>query len=48
MTLLTGGASLTEVAHAANFTDAAHLSRACRAMFGITLSKLAENQIEVQ
>ena len=46
-TLLGRGGSLTEVAHAANFTDAAHLSRAFRDMFGITLSKLAKSQIKL-
>lgn len=30
-----GGASWTEAAHAANFADAAHLSRTCRRMFGM-------------
>ncbi|MBT8464916.1 MAG: AraC family transcriptional regulator [Deltaproteobacteria bacterium] len=47
MTLLARGGSLTEVAHAANFADAAHLSRAFRDMFGITLSKLAKSQIKL-
>jgi AraC-like DNA-binding protein len=30
------GASLTAAAHAAGFADSAHLTRSCRAMFGIT------------
>ncbi|MBO6678547.1 AraC family transcriptional regulator [Parvibaculum sp.] len=30
-----GGASLTEAAHGAGFSDSAHLTRTCRAMFGI-------------
>lgn len=34
-----GGASLTAAAHAAGFADSAHLTRACRAMFGITPSQ---------
>ncbi|MFE3455708.1 hypothetical protein ACFXJ8_43045 [Nonomuraea sp. NPDC059194] len=29
-------AALTEAAHAAGFADSAHLTRTCRAMFGIT------------
>jgi AraC-like DNA-binding protein len=33
------GASLTTAAHAAGFTDSAHLTRVCRAMFGITPSQ---------
>ncbi|MEZ7006244.1 helix-turn-helix transcriptional regulator [Streptomyces sp. AD55] len=32
------GVSLTTAAHAAGFTDSAHLTRTCRAMFGITPS----------
>ncbi|GAA3388079.1 helix-turn-helix transcriptional regulator [Cryptosporangium minutisporangium] len=30
------GATLTQAAHAAGFTDSAHLTRTCRAMFGLT------------
>lgn len=30
------GASLTDAAHGAGFADSAHLTRVCRAMFGIT------------
>ncbi|MGA5215123.1 helix-turn-helix domain-containing protein [Streptomyces cinereoruber] len=30
------GASLTDAAHDAGFADSAHLSRTCRAMFGLT------------
>ncbi|MEV7803121.1 AraC family transcriptional regulator [Microbispora sp. NPDC088329] len=33
------GAGLTEAAHAAGFADSAHLTRTCRAMFGITPSQ---------
>lgn len=35
MALGFGGVSWTEAAHAANFSDSAHLSRTCRRMFGI-------------
>ena len=33
---IAGGSNLTEAAHAAGFADSAHLSRTCRASFGIT------------
>ena len=33
-----GGTSWTEAAHAANFSDSAHLSRTCRRMFGLAPS----------
>jgi AraC family transcriptional regulator len=33
--LFSAGASLTEAAHAAGFSDSSHLSRTCRRMFGI-------------
>lgn len=36
------GADLTTAAHAAGFADSAHLSRACRAMFGLTPSEALE------
>ncbi|MFF9850719.1 helix-turn-helix transcriptional regulator [Streptomyces litmocidini] len=34
-----GGANATEAAHAAGFSDSAHLTRVCKAMFGITPSQ---------
>lgn len=38
---LQGGASLTQAAHAAGFTDSAHLSHAFRRTFGLTPSEIA-------
>jgi AraC-like DNA-binding protein len=38
--LLMGGASITEAAHSAGFSDAAHLTRTCRRMLGTTPSEL--------
>lgn len=36
---VSAGASLTTAAHAAGFADSAHLTRSCRAMFGISPSQ---------
>jgi AraC-like DNA-binding protein len=41
MTAVQRGASLTQAAHEAGFTDSAHLTRVCRAMFGITPTQAA-------
>lgn len=41
--LLIAGDSITSAAHAAGFADAAHLSRTCRAMFGMPPSVLKMN-----
>ena len=38
MSLAMQGVSLTEAAHAANFSDSAHLTRTCRRMFGFAPS----------
>ncbi|MBL8947180.1 MAG: helix-turn-helix domain-containing protein [Myxococcales bacterium] len=46
--LLAEGGSLTQVAHEANFADAAHLSRSFRGMFGITLTEFSRNRIRLQ
>lgn len=40
MEIYVGGDSLTEAAHAAGFSDSAHLSRTFRRMFGITADSL--------
>ena len=42
------GASLTEAAHAAGFADSAHLTRVCRATFGIPPSLIFKNSHAVQ
>jgi len=42
------GASLTEAAHSAGFSDSAHLSRTYRRMYGITLSEVVKNSRFVQ
>ncbi len=41
---MAAGASLTEAAHAAEFSDAAHMSRTFRSMFGISPSELTANR----
>ena len=42
------GASLTEAAHAAGFADSAHLTRVCRATFGIAPSLIFKHSHAVQ
>jgi AraC-like DNA-binding protein len=42
------GASLTEAAHSAGFADSAHLTRVCRATFGIPPSRIFKNSHAVQ
>ena len=41
---LMGGASVTEAAHSAGFSDAAHLTRTCRRMLGTTPSELVRRR----
>jgi AraC-like DNA-binding protein len=42
------GASLTEAAHAAGFADSAHLSRVCRATFGLPPARIFKHSHAVQ
>src|SRR5262249_6798266 len=42
------GASLTEAAHAAGFADSAHLTRVCRATFGLPPSPIFKHSHAVQ
>ena len=42
--LLMEGASVTEAAHSAGFSDAAHLTRTCRRMLGTTPSELVRRR----
>jgi AraC-like DNA-binding protein len=42
------GASLTEAAHAAGFADSAHLTRVCRATFGLPPARIFKHSHAVQ
>jgi len=42
------GGTWTEAAHAANFSDAAHLTRTCQRMFGFAPTHAQRGQIEIQ
>ena len=48
ITLVSGGANLTEAAHAAGYTDSAHLSRQFVSLFGITPAAFTKNSHFVQ
>jgi AraC-like DNA-binding protein len=41
--VLREGATLTAAAHAAGFTDSAHMNRVCRSVFGVNPSQLVSN-----
>jgi AraC-like DNA-binding protein len=41
--VLREGATLTAAAHAAGFTDSAHMNRVCRSVFGVNPSQLISN-----
>lgn len=45
---MAGGGSVTEAAHAAGYSDAAHLSRQFSSLFGVTPSSFAKNSHFVQ
>lgn len=42
--LIAGGASLSEAAHGAGFSDSAHMTRTFRSIFGVTPSELRRSQ----
>ena len=46
--LLVSGASITEAAHSAGFSDAAHLTRTCRRMLGTTPGELVRRVVRGQ
>lgn len=48
LTLASRGASLTEAAHEAGYSDSAHLSRQFAALFGVTPSSVVQNSHFVQ